>query len=251
MKRIALLLTAVMLLCGLCGCVRQVGPPAMPTEPETTTHPIETTTQPTETGTQPTEVATEPLDALPYPQRIPLADQSIFEEPTYDSRFLGVVGQAGTYTIVEERTDEEGNLWGKLKSGAGWVDLTQIRATIENPPVLTVNYADKPLLDSGEYHYRPVEEGIYLKQVAFRAGGTLTDFCVATVSLADEGYVPDEVFYTLEQLTPEKPLVMDLPFPGDMSAYIISFRDSTDAHHQYLLTISGRNGTLVLGNLYP
>ena len=235
MKRVLAYLLA--LSCLLCGCMSSQSN-------EETSVPTAVVT------TAPSEAATEPVAALPYTQQISLADQSIFEEPTYDSRFLGGVGQPGTFTIVEEREDAEGNLWGKLKSGAGWVDLTQIRAALAQPPALTVNYADEALLLSGEYHYRPVEEGIYLQQVAFRAGEALTDFEVATVTFGDEGYVPEEVFYTLDQLTPEKPLVMDLPFPGDLSAYLVSFRDSSGSDHFYLLSISGRNGTLVLGSLY-
>ena len=35
---------------------------------------------------------------------------------------------SGTYTIVEEATDEAGKLWGKLKSGVGWICVSDISA---------------------------------------------------------------------------------------------------------------------------
>ena len=111
--------------------------PAQTTLPEETTVPVHTTvpvetTLPPETAVPtepvPTTAPTEPVatesGSLPYLQFIQRADQSIFDGPSYDYALVGTVQQRGTYTIVEETWDYEGNLWGRLKSGAGWVDLT-------------------------------------------------------------------------------------------------------------------------------
>ena len=35
----------------------------------------------------------------------------------------GAIRDRGTYTIVEEAKGEGATLWGKLKSGAGWISL--------------------------------------------------------------------------------------------------------------------------------
>lgn len=50
-------------------------------------------------------------------------DTEIYEGPSYDSGIADIIGEAGVYTIVEECTDDYGNIWGRLKSGAGWIWL--------------------------------------------------------------------------------------------------------------------------------
>lgn len=50
----------------------------------------------------------------------------IFELPIYDIAYLFYTAEAGAYTIVEETYDESGNLWGRLKSGAGWIQLDNL-----------------------------------------------------------------------------------------------------------------------------
>lgn len=248
MKKILALLLA--LLCLLSGCLTEndgSAPTILPkgttaAQPDTPTQP-DVTTQPATQTTEATQPATE---AAAYSVRIPLADQSIFDTPSYDGQFVGVVEQAGVYTIVEEVTDAEGNLWGKLKSGAGWVDLTQIREILQHPPVLTANFADQTLLESGQYHTFQTEDDQSVIRVAFRATRKLTDFSIHSVAFGDEGYQPDQTLYALEQLDREKPVVADLAFPGDLSAYAISFTDESGTQYRYLLSVSGRNGTLVL-----
>jgi len=248
MKRIALLLAAVILLCMLGGCLTENDGSEPTTLPKgTTAAQQEETTLPSE-ASQPTEttVPVTTQGGSAYTVKIPLPDQSIFDAPTYDGRFVGVVEQAGVYTIVEEAADDEGNLWGRLKSGAGWVDLTQIRETEQHPPVLTANFADESLLESGQYHTFQMDLDRSVIRVAFRATRKLTDFSIYSVAFGDEGYQPDQTLYTLEQLDREKPVVADLAFPGDLSAYAILFTDESGTQYRYLLSVSGRNGTLVL-----
>lgn len=49
----------------------------------------------------------------------------VYEEPSVNSTYVGPVGARGVYTIMEDTTDAEGNLWGRLKSGMGWVMVIQ------------------------------------------------------------------------------------------------------------------------------
>ena len=46
----------------------------------------------------------------------------------YGEPAIGTVGQAGTYTIVEEYRNEIGLRFGKLKSGVGWIDLSRLES---------------------------------------------------------------------------------------------------------------------------
>ena len=92
----------------------------------TQTAPEETQPEQTET-TEPavTEpVQTIPMNDVPYTTSLGAA-VSIFDGPSYDYTYVQSVGQDGIYTIVEEAYDSEGNLWGKLKSGLGWVLLEE------------------------------------------------------------------------------------------------------------------------------
>ena len=51
---------------------------------------------------------------------------NIHEQPDRNSQITYVIDEASNYTIVAEAYDSSGNLWGKLKSGVGWVNLSQL-----------------------------------------------------------------------------------------------------------------------------
>lgn len=246
-----LLLLAVMasLLAG-CGSDPVSEPPVTQptaTEPPATEAPTEPITQ---APTQATEIpeTTEPAPteaSVPYLQRIPYADQSIYGGPGYDYGFAGTVKEAGTYTIVEETRDVEDNLWGRLKSGAGWVDLTDIRSEQRRNEPIRANYADDRLLLSGDYHHYTGSTSEYAVSIAFRANEDLTDVALCSMALTETMEVTEQLFF-LPRLEPGKPLVADLEFPGDMTTYAVFFTDSSGNFREYTVSISGRNGALVL-----
>jgi len=93
---------------------------------------ITPTPQPTQTPTPaptpaPTPVPTpeptqQPLNAVPY--TISLGGTiPIYSGPGYDYVYVQTVGQDGVYTIVEEYINNYNEIWGRLKSGVGWVYL--------------------------------------------------------------------------------------------------------------------------------
>ena len=92
---------------------------------------------------------------------------------------------------------------------------------------------------------------VILSAISVRAEGTVTDFKVLSLTFADSGYAIDKAVYSLDALTSEQPLVAWLDFPGDMSAWAISYIDSTGAKHHRLLTISLKDGSLEVSNFYP
>ena len=51
---------------------------------------------------------------------------NIHEQPDSNSMITYVIDEAANYTIVAEAYDGSGDLWGKLKSGVGWVNLSQL-----------------------------------------------------------------------------------------------------------------------------
>ena len=225
-----------------------------PTVPTTKEDPAVTTTEetpPTDPSEAPTEEETqhrpteESGNTVPYLQQIDRADQSVYSGPGYDYGFVGTVRKRGTYTIVEEAEDYEGNLWGKLKSGMGWVDLTQLRSEEYKSALLSANFAEDDLIHSGAYHYFSDGQE-YRVPIAFRAYGTLRDVTIYTMEFDAEGPFPGEDLYSLPQMTEELPLVAELSFPGDMTTYGIRFTDEQGDPHSYIVYLSGRNGALML-----
>lgn len=182
---------------------------------------------------------------LPYLQKVTRDDQSILDGPGYDFGFVDTVQTAGTFTIVAEVTDSEGFLWGKLKSGAGWIELTQVRQEQTQKPILTANFADSRLLDSGNYHHYVADSSQFSVTIAFRAHEALTEVSFFSVLVPGDMSQTQELYH-LDRLDPEKPFVAEVSFPGDLSMYGIRVTDSKGVTHTYTVTISGRNGALVM-----
>lgn len=222
----------------------EAAPPTQPTVPSPTapaeTEPLHTT--PAETGAP---------HSLPYTLRLHAA-VAIYDSPSYDGFCKRIVGKDGVYTIVEEVTDAEGNLWGKLKSGAGWVDLTALESSAGAP--VTAAFADDALLRSGNYIPFTAVDSEYTTALAFRAREPLQD---VTLTLLEpdmetfQGYQVSETLFTAPELLPGTPLVAEVVFYGDMTAYGITCTTAGGSTFSYAVTISGRNGALVVEEFTP
>lgn len=182
--------------------------------------------------------------ALPYTVTLDAA-MALYDEPSYDGCYRQIVGEDGVYTIVEEAEDGEGNRWGKLRSGAGWVDLTAAEFFFQAPPVLTVCYAEEPLL-AGQVIEHIVDDSEYMERIALRSRQRLTDVRLHAVELREEGLALGAELDQLEALEAGTALVLGVTFPGDMSMYAIVCRDSGGTEHCFTVSVSGRNGALVL-----
>lgn len=168
-KMIAVLLAGCLLLltgCSMFPSPQEVWPelfttvPEMPevTEPPATlppeTEPQETespeTTAPTEP--EPTEKITEAPTTpsrFPYIVQVDDANTPIYSGPGYHYSYEGTVKIAARYTIMEEKWDSYGNLWGRLKSGAGWIVLNEYF----EPYLVYVSDPNKPIYDGPGYGY--------------------------------------------------------------------------------------------------
>ena len=60
---------------------------------------------------------------IPYLVRVAVDELRIRSQPTVDSKLNGSIKDRSVYTIVQESTGNGAKLWGKLKSGAGWIAL--------------------------------------------------------------------------------------------------------------------------------
>ena len=257
MRRSFTVLLIFCILVGLAGC-DNLGMPVLPTEkpPEltlATTVPAAgnqpATEQPRQTeATEASSVP--PEEKCPYLQRIPRDDFPIREGPGYDWLWAGTVKEQGTYTIVAEEQDAEGNLWGKLKSGAGWVDLTLLAEEKENPPLVTVSCLEGELPQEGGYHYYEAESAEYSVTAAFCAYGVLTEVTLFRMDAGDP-YKEGDTLFSVHRWESGELFVAELLFPGSMSMYGLRVTDPNGAVHTFTVTQSGRNGDIVLAPFSP
>lgn len=73
-------------------------------------------------GVTPVQPST-PVSSVPYKVRITATDLRIRKGPGTDTAIVQNAIKPGVYTIVSEATGKGATLWGKLKSGLGWVSL--------------------------------------------------------------------------------------------------------------------------------
>lgn len=259
MKRMISILTILCLLLTACG-----GAPVETTAPEETTLPTEAT-PPTQTTapavdndmsyqeeelpipddpaetTAPMET-TEP--AGDYVLRIEDPETMIYAAPGFVSEVTALVEEAGAYTIVEEQTDADGNRWGRLKSGLGWVCLT-------DPPLAPI-HADYAAEDFNAYHAYWSDETDYITAIGFTPAEKLTNVEFGLLDWFEtESWQMAEVLYTMDELDLDRCFLAQVVFWGDMTTYGISFTDADGAQRHYAVSISGRDGSLVCSEYIP
>lgn len=197
--------------------------------------------------------STEPSDTAVLVE-IWRSDFPIYDGPSYDNYLVGTVEVASTYTIVEQLQDSEGNLWGRLKSGLGWVDLSLLEREIRNRPPVTVAKASEAILNSGNYHYCQADFSSYAYQISISAHQTLRN--VSFFSINGYGnYKKGETLFSISRMDSSKPLVASVCFPGHGSLYGLEFTDHNGVTRVYTIGESGRNGSvgisLFSGTLTP
>lgn len=216
------------------------------TEPEETEFPVPPETMPGET--EPEE--TQPQSKLPYLENIQWADQPIYSGPGYDYDYVQTVGIAGSYTIVEESYDDLGHLWGKLKSGIGWVDLTNARYADghrgEETALITAFFAEESA--QGDVFYLG-DETQYAVAIGFAAAEEL-DFQFCQLSLEGESYQVSQAL-TRDRLGSGETFVAKISFPGDMTTYGMIVTDTSQQTHYYAVYISGKDGSLICTEYTP
>ncbi len=214
---------------------------------EPSTQPQDPTEEPTE---EPTEKPTEPQNEG-YLLRIERPDQSIYAGPGYDYAFAGTVEMKATYTIVAEQKDAYGILWGKLKSGAGWVDLDEVRARNEAYEQVSANYAPDSVVKGEVFRKYLVEDSEYTVMVAVRSYEIVHNVRLSTLMANGENMDDDQLLDTFTEFMPGDIYLIGLTFPGDMTSYCLSYVDVSGVTHYFSISISGRNGSLVFGEFQP
>ena len=254
MKRlICFLIALAMMLCACGGPVETTAPaettlpavtepvieaimPAETTVPLETTVPVETTI-PVETVPHETAVPVE-TSVPDYTLRVEDPETMIYAGPSFVSGAVGMVGEVGTYTIVEEATDADGNRWGRLKSGAGWLCLTV-------PPFAPI-YADYAPESFNAFYAFWSDETDYITSIGFTPGETLTDVKFGLLDWFEtESWQMSQVLHTIDEMDPDHPFLAQVVFWGDMTTYGISFTDESGEMRHFAVSISGKDGSLI------
>jgi hypothetical protein len=71
--------------------------------------------------------AVEPPAFTPYLVKVTASVLNIRKGAGTDTAVVGAIKDKGTYTIVGESSGKGATLWGKLKSGAGWISLDYVK----------------------------------------------------------------------------------------------------------------------------
>ena len=234
MKRLLCAVAALCLLLCACGAPVETSAPAETTLPPVT-EPVIETTAPVET--------TAPA-AREYTLRIEDPETMLYAGPAFLSGAVAMVEEAGTYTIVEEAQDRDGNTWGKLKSGAGWICLTE--------PTLAPIYADYAAESFNAYHAYWSDETDYITAIGFTTAEKLTNVRFGLLDWFEtESWQMAEELYTMDEIDPDHAFLAQVVFWGDMTTYGISFTDADGAERHFAVSISGKDGSLVCQEYAP
>ena len=228
MKRLLCAVAALCLLLCACGAPVETSAPAETTLPPVT-EPVLETTSPVET--------TAPA-VQEYTLHIEDPETMLYAGPAFLSGAVAMVEEAGTYTIVEEAIDADGNTWGRLKSGAGWICLTE-------PPLAPI-YADYAAESFNAYHAYWSDETDYITSIGFTPAEKLTNVRFGLLDWFEtESWQMAEELYTMDEIDPDHTFLAQVVFWGDMTTYGISFTDADGETRHFAVSISGKDGSLV------
>lgn len=112
---------------------------------------------------------------------------------------------------------------------------------------VSADYADEDLLSRPEdYDLLLLDDSEYRVDVAITATETVTDIQVVSLALDDAGFRVESVLGTLDAITPGRPFVVAMAFPGDMPNTALVFTDPEGAVHYCAIAMSGKDGSLLL-----
>ncbi len=167
-------------------------------------------------------VVSQPLSAeLPYLKSLP-AETCVFREPDGDSAFSQTIGADGTFTIVEEKRHTNGQIWGRLKSGVGWVNLSDLFCHGAKLPAVTVSKTGK-IVKKAAHHRVGEGDGEYVVYLTFMAHQT-----VYNLTLTEERPDGNRIIATMDTFSTEKPLVVGVLLT-DTNSFALTYQKNNGA----------------------
>lgn len=250
MKRILSFILATILCLSLCACdmtrqleqlmfgnpLNQINdlfdqpdpqPETVATQPSTIAATEAPTLPPTEPTTEP--APTEPvITTCKFLQKVKKEYFYVFKEPDHTAKISQILPK-GTFTIVKETYDADGHHWGKLKSGVGWICLTEVQ---ENRAPVQITAATNSFLKSGTYTKHGNVSGQYTIPVRLHGLEKLTSIAVYNVDF-DSGKKTGSAIVKKETLKEGNSMVIWLDFPMDFNTYEIHFTNASGTKYKY------------------
>lgn len=121
----------------------------------------------------------------------------------------------------------------------------------DQPAQVNIEWAQEARGDFASYHEFTADTSDYQVELLISTDKILKNFqfLSLTNTVVDETgklLFDMETLYTLDSFSPEKPLVVNLTFFGDLPSYGFSYADETGATRYFSINLSGEDGSLLL-----
>ncbi len=147
--------------------------------------------------------------------------------------------------------DEFEELEKQLAARVQLMQLTPFAVYTSSTSAVLARWAQDALPDYPNYDEFIADESDANVRVLLSSNSPLDQFKVLSITALDAieaGTLRYErqVLHTQDSLHPDRPLVLQMTFFGDLPAYAISYTDENGTAQTFALTLSGKDGTLLL-----
>lgn len=129
--------------------------------------------------------------------------------------------------------------------------LQRIRQAFE--PAVQAHWAEDVLVGLSDYHEVSVSTAEPLARVLLSCEYAVKDFKVLGIeaSMSSSLSFFTEELYALDELTPDRPLLLNMTFYGLLPYYGVSYVDDSGETISYSINMSGKDGSVILTEFLP
>ena len=129
--------------------------------------------------------------------------------------------------------------------------LQRIRQAFE--PAVQAHWAENVLVGLSDYHEVSVSTAEPLARVLLSCEYAVKDFKVLGIeaSMSSSLSFSTEELYALDELSPDRPLLLNMTFYGLLPYYGVSYVDDSGETISYFINMSGEDGSVILTEFLP
>ena len=130
--------------------------------------------------------------------------------------------------------------------------LQRIRQAFE--PAIQAHWAEDVLDGISDYHEVSVSTAESLARVLLSCEYAVKDFKVLGIEaspMSNSLSFSTEELYALDELTPDRPLLLNMTFYGLLPSYGVSYVDDSGETLYYSINMSGKDGSVILTEFLP
>ena len=129
--------------------------------------------------------------------------------------------------------------------------LQRIRQAFE--PAVQAHWAEDVLVGLSDYHEVSVSTAEPLARVLLSCEYAVKDFKVLGIeaSMSSSLSFSTEELYALDELSPDRPLLLNMTFYGLLPYYGVSYVDDSGETISYSINMSGKDGSVILTEFLP